>query len=156
MTKKGLITIAVLLLFAIGWNYAVAEEVKTENKWWLTATVRSYHFERGKDYNESNYGLGFEHDVLKNTRIIGGFYENSYKHTSNYFGVGWMPVHITPNLHFGVALGIVDGYKQHPFGGFVMPSLSYERKGWGVNLGVVPSEHAAFTVIGLQLKMRVD
>lgn len=122
---------------------------------WLSVTVRSYHYQRKKDYNETWHGIGIEHGIAKDTRFVGGIYENSYGETSVYAGAAWMPIHLMQHLHLGAQAGCVNGYEKDPCSLFLIPALAYERKGWGVNLGVVPSTSDPYTVIGFQLKLKL-
>ena len=123
---------------------------------WVSVTVRSYHYRRDKDYNETWHGIGIEHGIAQDTRLIAGIYENSYRETSVYAGAAWTPIHLSERLHAGVHAGCVNGYEKNPCSPFVIPVLTYERKAWGLNFGVVPSTADPFTVLGLQLKVKID
>ena len=123
---------------------------------WLVTTVHSYHYDRSPSNRrcESNWGVGAEHHVSNDWSLHGGMYRNSYCRGSAYLGTGWFPVH-RGTVHFGITAGIVNGYRQEPFGGYLIPTVSIQDKRWGVNIGIVPSLDSAFTVIGVQLKYRI-
>lgn len=151
ITWAILIWTVIIMLLVLASKPAQAEEKST----WVSVTVRSYHYERKKDYNETWHGIGIERDWFKDTRWVAGVYENSYYETSHYLGASWMPVHLTSRWHLGLTAGIVNGYDKDPFGGFLIPTLTYERKWWGANFGIVPSTGSPFTVLGLQLKAKI-
>jgi hypothetical protein len=141
---------------------ARAEETKPQI--WGTATLFSHHYPytdakgRKRQYNERNYGLGFEYPLGKETRLVGGEYRNSFRDTSMYLGVAWMPVHFGQHVHIGLTPAIVTGYTKHQYMPTVMPALAVEDKNLGFNVGVVPcisSERCKiYKVIGFQVKWR--
>jgi hypothetical protein len=114
---------------------------------WISTTVTSYHFDRSKDHNERNFGLGFEHQVTENGRIVGGFYKNSEYHWSVDGGFLYLPYKVGP-AKVGAMFGAVTGYEEMTVMPVIIPTVAFEGKKYGVNIGVVPS------MIGLQLKMR--
>jgi hypothetical protein len=138
----------VLLLIAVLHNCAVAET-------WVTATLASWHTDRTVKHNERNFGLGVEHDVWKDTRVVGGFYKNSYYRQSQYVGALWLPLQAN-GFKLGVLLGAVTGYDRlvGPFQPTVLPTIMYERKQWGANIGVMPSPQSGVTALGLQVKWK--
>jgi len=122
---------------------------------WLVATVASYHSNRDIEHNERNWGLGIEHDLSDTWRLTAGHYRNSYWRDSSYVGALWMPL-VYGRVRVGVLLGAVTGYDRlvGPFAPTVLPTLMYEGKQWGANLGVMPSPERGVGVLGLQIKRR--
>jgi hypothetical protein len=142
-----------LLSFLLGRCEARAEETKPQT--WGVATIASYHANREVKHNERNWGLGLEHDLNDKWRFAAGGYRNSYWRDSVYVGALWLPAQ-SGNYKFGVLLGAVTGYDHvvGPFAPTVLPTLMYEGKQWGANLGVMPSPARGVGVLGLQLKWR--
>ena len=130
--------------------------VKAES--FLVASVGSYHFKR-KDYCEVNPGVGFEHSILKDTRLVAGTYQNSLCNPSNYIGLSWAPLRFE-NWRLGVAAIAITGYeddkKKRADKVIVvpLPTLSYEGRRWGANLVVIPPYEDFRGGGGLQLKVR--
>lgn len=123
---------------------------------WVTATVRSYHMERGKGYEEQNYGLGYERSLFGNWRYSVGVYRNSERRDSAYGAGVYCPPYLqSANWRVCAMAGLVTGYESGiaPLAG---GALSYEGKTWGLNLLMVPSAKGDITkgVIALQLKRR--
>ena len=133
-------------------NPAPAQPEKSSD-WWATATVRSYHRDRGRPHNEGNYGLGLERKLSSDWTFHTGWYQNSYNTRSVYLGAAWIPLHYG-YFHFGLSSGAVDGYGKHPTSLYLFPILAIQGKTWGLNLALVPSFHEEYTVFGLQLKAR--
>ena len=128
---------------------------------WVTATVASYHSDRSTPHNELNYGLGFEHDVnwfkFKDSRFVGGFYKNSNWKQSTYVGLTYMPWTIGP-AKVGAMFGVVTGYEEMKVMPTILPTVSFEGKTFGANIGLMPawSDKGAGVIVGLQLKMKLD
>jgi hypothetical protein len=118
-----------------------------ESEAWATATLFSYHFDR-RGYNEQNYGLGIEYHHDPVWRFSMGFYENSYYRTTAYAMAMWMPAE-SGSFRFGVATGIVTGYRHYP-AIVAVPTISYEEDGAGFNIGITPA------FVGVQVKFRFD
>lgn len=123
---------------------------------WVTATVRSYHMERGKGYEENNTGFGLETDVSPRIRLALGFYRNSDRSDSLYGAFVYCPVSVRWGNWRGCGMaGVVTGYSERvaPLAGMV---LSYEGKTWGANLLILPNKKGDFTegVWALQAKRR--
>jgi len=116
--------------YALGQDYAVA-------------TLTSYHFDRTKDYNERNFGAGWERQ--KDDWSIGtGFYRNSIDKTTLYALGGWTPFRVLGTrvgLAAGPATGYDCGHKICTIGGGLV-------QGEYFNLAVTP------VAVALQLKWR--
>lgn len=112
---------------------------------WLVLTVGSRHSSRG--YNEHNWGLGIEHGFNDNWRGVFGTYRNSYYRQTVYVGAMYQPWRVL-GWRVGGATFLASGYDRRPVL-IPFPSLSYEQKDWGLNLGpILP------TVVGFQVKFR--
>jgi hypothetical protein len=140
--------------FLLGAVAMVAIQGKTED--WLTATVRSYHMERGKGYEEQNYGFGIETDVSQRIRLALGFYRNSERRDSVYGAAVWCPPYLQYGNWRGCGMaGGATGYNDTvaPLAGFV---LSWEGREWGVNILALPNKKGDFTsgLLAAQIKRR--
>lgn len=112
---------------------------------WIVFTVASRHHKRG--YNEHNYGIGIEHGITGNWRLVAGTYRNSFYRDTVYAGATYLPIHYG-DLHLGGAVILASGYETRPVP-MAWPMVSYEQKKWGLNFGpILP------TVVGVQLKFR--
>jgi len=132
---------------------AYSDKAKAADDVWLSATIASYHSNRNIEHNERNWGLGFEYGLSDNWRAVGGAYRNSYWRTSAYAGLLWLPVRVGP-FRAGTTLAGATGYNG-PVDLVVMPTIAWEGKQFGVNLGVMPAiDRKIVNVIGLQLKAR--
>lgn len=126
----------------------------------LVITTSSWHagaHQRGKDnstYNETNWGIGYEHVITDDTAIIFGEYKNSYFRHSNYAGYLYQPYHVG-YCKGGFALGAITGYTVGQITPMLIPMISCETHDYGVNIGIMPipplETHA---VIALQFKIK--
>lgn len=128
------------------------------NQTWLNAGFASYHFERDKDLNGNNRGLGVEQRLSTVTALTAGRFYNSDRQYSNYAGVYYQPITVGP-MHFGAVVGGFNGYPKMRDGGWFLaaiPVLSYEYKAVGLNLAMVPSyKDRLYGALSLQLKVKV-
>lgn len=143
---KRLMTAFVLALAVI----AAAAET-----YWGTVMTRSYHANRAKGYNESNFGLGVE--VREGELRAGlGSFANSYYKTSNILYVSYLPWEIGP-VRAGLRAGAVSGYPMYDgrYGPFYNLLLEYNIcKAFSADLIVIaPSKTDTPTgAVALQLK----
>src|SRR5437773_151483 len=79
---------------ALSGSGAAAQEHDTQV--WVNAGLLSYHFDRNKNYNETNLGLGGEALLAPDHALMAGFYKNSEREHSRYFGYQWRPLHWQP------------------------------------------------------------
>ena len=121
---------------------------------WVVGTVASHHFEHPDTHNERNFGLGFETDVARDVRAIGGFYKNSNYRETVYAGAAWLPFRVG-NFRLGAAGVLATGYAPYPVVPAIFGVVTYERQNWGVNLGFIPpaSSIKQPAVLGLQFKL---
>jgi hypothetical protein len=148
------------LCAAVVWPAARAAEGEAAPRVWVNAGLLSYHFDRSKNYNEGNWGLGAEALLAPDHALMAGFYRNSERETSRYLGYQWRPLHWQPagvNVSAGLALSLLDGYPtMNNRGWFVagMPMVAIEGKRFGANLIFVPNvKHGS--ALAVQLKLNV-
>lgn len=123
---------------------------------YLTQNLTSYHFDRKKNRNENNYGLGYEEKDGDTSKMIGG-YRNSFNRNSLYALAGYTPVHLG-NTSLGVFGGGVTGYAKVPIPALGL-LMQYENGDYGANLNLVPPMklrgHKTEGFVGLQLKKKL-
>ena len=126
---------------------AVAEVQADELQ--LVVNGKSYHL-TNRNYNEKNYGLGFEYDFTPRKHWIpflnGSFFKDSLKNTSNYLGGGIKrryQLQQDPNgWHadvgfFGFLITRKDYHNDHPFPG-ILPVLSVGKQWFAINATYIP------------------
>lgn len=117
----GLIIVGLLLI----WQDASADEIVMH--------VGSKHItDVDYNFNETNSGFGYRHDITGSLSAGGGIYDNSYNNTSVYAGID---LHTSRDKRMGVGIqaGIVTGYEDTPQGAGVVTAfaLPYIRAGHG-------------------------
>ena len=122
----GLIVVGLLL---------IAQDARSDD---IILHGGSKHFGGTYDFNESNLGVGYSHDINKHIAVRGGVYDNSYNRTSVYVGAA-ASVAISRSFDIGVQVGAVTGYAGTPQGsGTVSPFvLPYVRGRYGRLFGEV-------------------
>ena len=121
---------------------------------WVTATLASKHINAETKQEEANWGVGIEQDMARNWRTVAGMYRNSNRRDSLYFGLSWHPLKVG-NWRLGAVGMFVGGYetqKHQELVKAVIPVITYERKGWGMNIPIVPATKDNAGAIGLQVK----
>ncbi|RYF04480.1 MAG: hypothetical protein EOO78_04210 [Oxalobacteraceae bacterium] len=125
---------------------------------WIDSGFATAHFDRDKDLNGNNYGLGAEYRFSGTMGATAGRFYNSDRQWSNYAGVIWQPWAIGP-VRVGAALAAFDGYPHMRDGGWfpaAIPTLTYDYKRVGVNVGIIPSyKDRLYGGISVQLKIRL-
>ncbi len=125
---------------------------------WIDSGFLTYHFNRDKDLNGANGGLGLEYRFRGDLSATAGRFYNSDRAYSNYVGAIWQPVAIGP-LRLGAVIGAFDGYPHMRNGGWfpaLIPAATFEYKRVGVNVGFVPSyKDRLYGGISVQLKLKV-
>jgi hypothetical protein len=134
-------------------------EPKPVSEFWLNPGFYSYHFQKNKGLNDSNFGLGGEYRYSTVNSVALGVFDNSDRQTSRYAGWYWQPLGVGPAARFGAVVGAIDGYPKMQNGGWflaVIPTASIEYKNIGANLMFVPSyKDRLYGAISLQLKLKV-
>ena len=125
---------------------------------WVDTGFATWHFDRDKDLNGANKGLGAEYRFSGTMAATVGRFYNSDRAWSNYAGVIWQPWAIGP-VRIGAALAAFDGYPRMRDGGWfpaAIPTLTYEYQRIGVNVGIVPSyKDRLYGGISVQLKVKL-
>lgn len=138
------------------WFTKIESEPKSE--FWLDTGFATYHFDRDKDLNGANKGLGAEYRFNGTTSATIGRFYNSDRQWSNYAGVIWQPYAIK-QVRIGLALAAFDGYPKMRNGGWfpaAIPTLTYDYKRVGVNVGIIPSyKDRLYGGISVQLKLKL-
>ena len=124
---------------------------------WINPGFYSYHWDRNKNLENQNWGLGLEYVLNDQWSLTAGAFRNSDRERSRYVGAYFMPFQ-WQGLKFGAALGVFDGYPHYRDGDWfpaLIPSVVYESSYWGLNVGVVPSyKDRLHGAISFQLKVR--
>jgi hypothetical protein len=133
-------------------------EPKPVSELWLNPGFYSYHFQKDKGLNNSDFGFGGEYRFSTVSSVTLGVFDNSDRQNSRYVGWYWHPLESGP-VRFGAVVGAIDGYPHMLNGGWfiaVIPTASIEYKNIGANLLFVPSyKDRLYGAISLQLKFRV-
>lgn len=148
--------IAALMLLATS---ASAETIESAplNEVWLNGGFYTAHFQRDKDLNGANGGIGAEWRFSTVASATAGRFYNSDRAYSNYVGVFYQPWKIGP-VRVGAVVGGFDGYPKMRNGGWfpaAIPTLSYEYERVGINVAIIPSyKDRLYGGISLQLKLK--
>lgn len=125
---------------------------------WVDSGFATRHFQSDKDLNGSNWGIGAEYRLTGTLAATAGRFYNSDRDWSNYAGVIWQPYAIGP-VRVGAAVAAFDGYPHMRDGGWfvgVVPTLTYEYKRVGVNVGIIPTyKDRLYGGISVQLKFKL-
>jgi hypothetical protein len=150
------VCIALLALWAAS---ASAETIESAplNEVWLNGGFYTAHFQRDKDLNGANGGIGAEWRFSTVASATAGRFYNSDRAYSNYAGIYYQPWKIGP-VRIGAVLGAFDGYPKMRNGGWfpaAIPTLSYEYERVGINVAIIPSyKDRLYGGISLQLKLK--
>jgi hypothetical protein len=127
-------------------------------EFWLDSGFASYHFDRDRNLNGDNYGLGAEYRFSNVDSITIGRFYNSDREYSNYAGVYYQPLALGP-VRFGAVVGGFNGYPHMKNGGWfaaAVPMASAEFGRFGFNLAYVPTlQNRLYGAISLQVKIKL-
>ncbi|MGK5032576.1 hypothetical protein [Janthinobacterium sp. MDT1-19] len=157
---KRLFLGALMLAYACGAHADVLNMIDNQplSETWLNAGFYSYHFQRDKNLNDSNPGLGAEYRFSTVASVTAGRFYNSDRAYSNYLGVYYQPIKVGP-LRIGAVVGGFSGYPKMRDGGWfpaLVPTISYEYQRVGVNIAIVPSyKDRLYGALSVQLKLKV-
>lgn len=118
---------------------------------WVSFGGVSHHLSDG-NYNERNGGLGIEHDLSKNWRLMAGMYKNSFRRDSLYVGGGYLPLRIGP-VRLGAAGGMFSGYGENAVFA-AMGAAMIESKRWGLNILYMPKYSGQGGLLAFQFKVK--
>ena len=155
--------ITLILLTMLLWpGMLVAEELH------LIINGKSYHFDRTKNYNENNWGVGFEYDFNPQGKwiplITGSRFKDSNDQNSNYLGGGtkYRYEFGSAQSNWHVDLGVVaflmtrkDYNNNDPFLG-ALPFVSVGNDFVAVNATYIPSispKHQSLLYFQLGIKL---
>jgi hypothetical protein len=128
------------------------------SEFWIDSGFLTAHFDRDKDLNGENHGLGAEYRFSGTTAAVAGRFYNSDRAWSNYAGVIWQPWAIGP-VRIGAAFAAFNGYPHMRDGGWfpaAVPTATVEVGRVGLNIGVVPSyKDRLYGGISVQLKFKL-
>ena len=134
----------------------IAADPKSEL--WIDSGFATYHFDRDKNLNGGNRGLGIEYRFSGTMAAAAGRFVNSDRYYSNYAGVLWQP-YALGTVRLGAAIAAFDGYpKMRDRGWFpaVIPTFTYEYERVGLNVGVIPTyKDRLYGGISVQLKVKL-
>jgi hypothetical protein len=124
---------------------------------WVNPGFYSFHFERDKNLNNVNTGLGIEVPLSNTYAFTAGVFENSNRATSHYVGLYVMPFDIGP-FKAGAVVGGFNGYPNANQGGWfpaLIPVIALEGQQLGMNVSFVPTvQNQLHGAISFQLKYR--
>jgi hypothetical protein len=99
----------------------------------------AYHFDRDKDFNETNYGLGYERDWNKDLTWSVGVYKNSIRRATFYGLLNYYPFDLGAGFRAGVSGGLMSGYHHSAIIGAAMPTLEWRGDYVSVQAYVIPT-----------------
>jgi hypothetical protein len=143
---------------------AHADEVFTRiepapvREFWIDSGFATYHFDRDRDLNGANRGLGGEYRFRADLALTAGRFYNSDRKYSNYAGAIWQPFAIGP-VRLGAVVAGFNGYPHMRDGGWfpaVIPVATVEYKRFGINFGYVPTyKDRLYGGLSVQLKFKL-
>lgn len=126
-------------------------------EWHVQLPTVSYHTDRSKSYEESNYGLGVRYEPDDSALAYqAGAYRNSYRRTSVFVIVDYLPLavaHVRAGLFAGLATGYayIDIAGVSPIGGAVVRA---EVDRFSATLRFAPGVKKHSSVFGLEIGVR--
>lgn len=158
--RPAVLAASLMLVFATAAqadNLFETIESKPLSEGWINAGFYSAHFQRDKDLNNSNPGLGVEYRSSTVTTWTAGRFYNSDRAYSNYAGVYYQPVSIG-RFRLGAVVGGFSGYPKMRVGGWFLaaiPVASIEFERVGLNIGVVPTyKDRLYGAVTLSLRLK--
>lgn len=125
---------------------------------WLNAGFYSYHFERDKNLDNNDIGLGVEYRYSSVNSVTAGRFHNSDRQISSY-AAWFLQPYRWGNIRLGLLLGVIDGYPKANNGGWfplALPVASFEYKIVGFNFTAVPTyQDILHGSLSLQLKVKI-
>ena len=121
---------------------------------WLSIGGGSVHACHSCGYNNVNPGLGLQHDINKDLRVLGGVYYNSYSRVTVYAGAGYQPWQYGI-MRFGVMGGLVTNYDNLKVPVMLLPAVSFEGSRFGIDILGFPTVGGRTGLITANLKYRL-
>lgn len=128
------------LLLAFAFAAAAAASPAALADVWINPGFYSHHFDKSKDLNDNNRGLGVEASINSTYSLTAGVFENSNRATSRYVGAYVMPFKMGA-FKAGAAVGAFDGYPNMRDGGWfaaAIPTVAIEGQRVGLNISYTP------------------
>jgi len=133
-------------------------ESKPLEEVWLTPGFYSYHFEKDKNLDNNDIGVGLEYRYSTVNSITAGRFHNSDRQMSDYAAWYWQPIALGP-VRFGALIGLINGYPKAFDGNWfplALPVASIEYKSFGLSLTVVPTyKETLHGSISVQFKLKL-
>lgn len=154
---KLLETVDMKLVFLI--MLLLSSSVSFAGEHFMTVNMAAYHFNRGAtqdlNFNEKNFGLGYEYKKEDTTYHV-GYYENSVRKTSLYALVSYSPLHLN-NIDIGVVGGGITGYNIEPIAPAFGASVTIASNTVAMNIMLVPEVQSlgVYGFAGFQLKFKI-
>ena len=146
-----------LLTFNLSTGLAHADSLDWKNAW-VNAGFYTYHFEKDKQLENTNLGLGLEVPIDSTYSLTAGRFHNSDNAKSNYAGVYVMPYQIN-GIKLGAVVGAFNGYPNAYDGGWfpaLIPVAAVEGSQFGLNVAFVPTvANKLHGGVSFQLKYRI-
>ena len=142
--------------------------LSTASELHLVINGKSYHFDRSQDWNENNYGIGFEYNFEPWSNWIplvsGSSFKDSFKQTSVYLGAGAKRRYLLgkdpQGMHFDVGAAAFlmrrkDYKDNNPFLG-VLPFVSLGNEHVALNATYIPNVSPKFaSLLYFQLMIKL-
>lgn len=158
MRIAGMALLACLSGAALAGGFETMES-QPLNEVWINPGFYTWHFQRDKDLNGSNGGLGAEWRFSTVASVTAGRFYNSDRAYSNYLGVYYQPWKLGP-VRLGAVVGGFNGYPKMRDGGWfpaAIPTLSYEYERVGANVAIIPTyKDRLYGGISVQLKFKIN
>ena len=158
MRIAGMALLACLSGAALAGDFETMES-QPLNEVWINPGFYTWHFQRDKDLNGSNGGLGAEWRFSTVASVTAGRFYNSDRAYSNYLGVYYQPWKLGP-VRLGAVVGGFNGYPKMRDGGWfpaAIPTLSYEYERVGANVAIIPTyKDRLYGGISVQLKFKIN
>ena len=128
------------------------------NNLWIDSGFYSYHWDRDKNLNNNNYGLGAEYQFSTVSSITAGRFYNSDREYSNYLGLYYQPLQLGA-FHLGAVAGGFNGYPHMKNGNWFLAAIPVASAEWGkfgLNIAFVPSiQNRLYGAVSVQLKVKI-
>ena len=126
---------------------------------WVNAGFYTYHFEKDKQLENTNLGLGIEVPIDSTYALTAGRFHNSDNAKSNYVGMYVMPYSLG-SAKIGAVVGAFNGYPNAYDGGWfpaLIPVMAFEGSQLGLNVAFIPTvANKLHGGVSFQLKYRLS
>lgn len=126
-------------------------------EFWVDSGFATYHFDRDRNLNGNNDGIGAEYRFRGDLAATAGRFYNSDREYSNYAGAVWQPFALG-RVRLGAVVAAFNGYPYMRDGGWfpaLIPVATIEYKRFGVNFGLVPTyKDRLYGGLSVQLKFK--